>query len=360
MSLIAVLGAGNSGLAMAGHLALSGHEVRLWNRTAASIEQLKYTGIVRCTGAVTGEAALQVVTNDLGEALDGVYLVLITTPASSHRDLAAAIEPHLTDEKSIVLNPGRTFGVIEFEHILQKNGVHTTPIVAEMQTIIHTCRKTSDDSVVVLALKQSVEMAARTRDGTLKVYEMLPSCIREYTVPAKSLLHTSLGNVGAVLHCAPVLLNAGWIENEKTDFKYYYDGITPSIARYLEKLDEERLNLARKFGLELDGVCDWMKRTYLVHGECLYECLQDNYSYTTIDAPRSLQHRYIYEDVPCGLVPYESLGRLLGIDLYFIPQVINLANELVGLDFRTEGRTLERVGLHPETAFEDLQALATS
>ena len=358
MSVIAVLGAGNSGLAMSGHLASYGHEVRLWNRTAANIERLRETGIIRCTGAVTGDVPLQLVTSDLGEALDGIQLVLVTTPASAHRDLAGALVPHLTDEKTIVLNPGRTFGVIEFEHVLYQHELGVPPLVAEMQTIIHTCRKTSEDAVVVLALKQSVELAARTKEGTRKVFELLPSCLTEYIVPADSLLHTSLGNVGAVLHCAPVLLNSGWIENKKTEFKYYYDGITPTIARYLEKLDGERLELGRQFGVELDNICDWMKRTYLVSGDTLYDCIQDNFHYTTIDAPQSLQHRYIFEDIPCGLVPYEAIGKLLGLNFHFIPQAIDLAIEFMGFDFRSEGRNLQRLGLQEETALAAIRELA--
>ncbi len=358
MSVITVLGAGNSGLAMAGHLASYGHEVRLWNRTARNIERLRETGIIRCTGAVTGEFILQLVTNNLGEALDGVQLVLITTPASAHRDLAGALVPYLTDEKAIVLNPGRTFGVIEFEHVLYQHEVGVPPLVAEMQTIIHTCRKTSEDTIVILAIKQSVELATRTKEDTRKVCELLPSCLTDYIVPADSLLHTSLGNVGAVLHCAPVLLNSGWIENEKTEFKYYYDGITPTIARYLEKLDGERLELGQQFGVELDNICDWMKRTYQISGDSLYECIQNNFHYTTIDAPQSLQHRYIFEDIPCGLVPYESLAKLLGRDLRFIPQVIDLAIEIMDFDFRTAGRNLKRLGFREETALAAIGELA--
>ena len=43
---ITIVGAGNSGLAMAGHLAINGEEVVLWNRSEPTIAKMKETGII--------------------------------------------------------------------------------------------------------------------------------------------------------------------------------------------------------------------------------------------------------------------------------------------------------------------------
>ena len=40
---ITVIGAGNSGLAMAGHLGQEGHNVVLWNRSESTVAKLKET-----------------------------------------------------------------------------------------------------------------------------------------------------------------------------------------------------------------------------------------------------------------------------------------------------------------------------
>ena len=79
---------------------------------------------------------------------------------------------------------------------------------------------------------------------------------------------------------------------------------------------------------------EWMKREYATKGTTLYDCIQNNKAYKEIDAPKSVFHRYIFEDVPYGLVPFERLGNELGIDTRYITVAIDLANALVEEDFR--------------------------
>jgi len=43
---VTVLGAGNSGLAMAAHLSLYGNKVRLWNRSKENIAKIMETGTI--------------------------------------------------------------------------------------------------------------------------------------------------------------------------------------------------------------------------------------------------------------------------------------------------------------------------
>ena len=58
---------------------------------------------------------------------------------------------------------------------------------------------------------------------------------KKYFSVENNIARTSLANIGMILHCAPVLMNIGWIENGKVAFKYYYDGISQTVAKYIEK-----------------------------------------------------------------------------------------------------------------------------
>lgn len=60
-------------------------------------------------------------------------------------------------------------------------------------------------------------------------------------VPASNCLETSLSNIGALFHPTPVLLNIGRIENDLQGFRYYWDGITPSVATLVGEIDQERM-----------------------------------------------------------------------------------------------------------------------
>ena len=158
----------------------------------------------------------------------------------------------------------------------------------------------------------------------------------------ESVALTSLANVGMVLHCSPVLMNVGWIETEKVDFKYYYDGISKSVAKFIEKVDAERVAVGKALGYEIETTADWLRRTYLVSGVDLYECIRHNEAYKEIDAPPTIKTRYILEDVPNGLVPIEHMGKILGVETPNCTTIIDLASAVLEHDFRSEGRRFDK------------------
>jgi len=144
--------------------------------------------------------------------------------------------------------------------------------------------------------------------------------------------------VGMILHCAPLLLNAGWTESSIHDFNYYYDAITPTIGKFIENIDAERVNVSEALGHKVESTKEWLIRTYHVMGSNLYECIQNNDAYKTISAPKTLNHRYIYEDIPCGLVPLESVGLRLGLKMEYTSLIIDLASKMLNCNFREIGR----------------------
>lgn len=335
---ITVIGAGNSGLAMACHLSIEGYKVTLWNRTKKNIKKIKNTNKIKISGIYNEEVNIYKVTSDLEEAIDESEVIMITTPANSHNYLAKEIGKVIKSGKIIILNPGRTFGVICFKKEFNKVNKNIDIIVAETQTIIYTARKLSPNHVNLICFKSNVLLAS---DVPSKYYFFkLPECYTKYIKLVDSLIETSIGNVGMVLHTAPMLLNAGWIENEKFTFNYYFDGITPSIGALLEKIDQERVEVSRKLGHPVDSTKKWIENVYNVQGINLYESLQNNTVYQTILAPTTLNHRYILEDITCGLVPLEFLGKELNVDVKNISLIINLAESLMDIDFRLMGRKI--------------------
>ncbi len=351
---VTVIGAGNSGLAMAAHVSLGGHEVTLWNRTRSAIAKLIDHPVIRCEGVINGQVPISQVTDQIRIALDAPDLVLITTPAYAHKELAELIGKHIKRETLILLNPGRTFGALEFFMTYEKFNREHKQLIAEAQTIIYTCRKIGTDSVHVVALKSDVLLSTFKAEQNAELVNRLPACLGEFFIPAGSMIETSIGNVGMILHCAPLLLNAGWTENEVNSYKYYYDGITPTVSAFLEKLDQERVAVSELLGHPVETTLSWLKRTYHIGGSTLYECLQNNEAYKKIDAPRTLQHRYIFEDVPCGLVPLEAVGLKYGLDMKHTSLIIDLASELMDTDFRETGRSLNDLGLSGDRCLLDL------
>jgi opine dehydrogenase len=331
-----VCGAGHQGLTMSAHLALNGLEVNLWNRTQKNIQKVLDTGVIHCTGIVNGDAKIAKVSTNMEDVVSD--FVMVTTPSSAHKDIARKLAPYVHKNMVIILNPGRTFGAVEFAEELKKCGVNELPHIAETQTIVYTCRKSGENSTNILALKNDVEIAAIQGSSIDYIMSLMPDCLKPYFKVVDSVAMTSFSNVGMVLHCAPVLMNIGWIETTKVDFKYYYDGISHSVAHYLEKIDKERQAVAKASGFEIESVKEWLARVYDASGDTLFECIRNNEAYKEIDAPPTINTRYIFEDVPNGLVPIEFLGIECNVPTLNITTIINLACSIMDEDYRQNGR----------------------
>lgn len=333
---ITIIGAGHQGLTMAAHLSNNGVCCYVWNRTKAHIEEVARTQKVICRGILNKEIPICAASDNIAEVLQKI--IMVTTPSSAHRDIAKMLAPYIDSTYTIVLNPGRTFGILDFMDALDKAGCTSLPCIAETQTIVYTCRRDEGNGVRLYALKKDVPIATLNYSDMPNIMAAIPACLRGYFKPVESYIETSLGNVGMILHCVPVLMNVGWIENGKVQFEYYYDGITPTISDVLERLDQERVRIALAMGHKVETMVEWLQRTYATSGNNLYENLQSNIYYRGIDAPVSVHHRYLEEDIPNGLVALESLGEVLGIETPITSEIISFANIVMKCDYRENGR----------------------
>jgi len=83
-----VVGAGNGGLAMAGHLAIMKFDVRLFNRSEDRLKAIKFEGGIDVTGEVNGFGKIEVATSDPEEAVKDVDVIMVVVPATAHKNIA--------------------------------------------------------------------------------------------------------------------------------------------------------------------------------------------------------------------------------------------------------------------------------
>ncbi len=344
-----VMGAGHGGTAMAADLALRGFKVRLWNRSPERIAPIQQRGAIDLIVSPNcpiegGTAELELVTSDAAEAIKGADVIMVVVPATGHVEVARACAPHLEDGQIILLNPGRTGGVLEFRRVLSEEGVTANVILAETETFIFASRVVGPAQTRIYSVKSSVALAALPAYRTGEVLKVVHQAYPQF-VPADNVLQTGLGNVAVMFHPAVMIVNAARIEDTHGDFDYYHQGITPSVARYLEEVDRERLAVAAALGVRVVPVRKWLYIAYDVAGRNLYEAVQANPGYKGIKAPPTLHFRYLLEDVPTSLVPMVSIGRQYGVDTPLMESIIRIASALLGRDFWSEGRTTERLGI---------------
>jgi opine dehydrogenase len=339
-----VIGAGHGGLAMAGHLGILGHTVKLYNRTDEKLNGVRWHGGVKVSGAISGFGPIVSATSDMGEAVADVDVVMVVTPSTAHRGLASAMAPHLRGGQLIVLNPGRTGGALEFHKVFRDAGVGAPVIVAETQTFLYASRASSRWEAFVFRVKNAVSFATLPAFWIPEALGILNGPFPQF-VAGSNVLATSLENIGAVFHPALTIMNASWIEATNGDFDYYLQGIGPSVAKLLERIDAERLAVASAVGERSVSAREWLYLSYDSPGKDLFEAIKNTGSYRGIKAPPSIDHRYITEDVPMSLVPLSSLGSMLGVPTPAIDMIIQLGSTLHGVDYRAIGRTVESLGL---------------
>ena len=340
---IAVLGAGNGAHAFAGDLARRGFSVRLYNKFANEIADLQSARGVTLEGAVEGFGNLDLVTSDIAPVITGAQIIFVVVPAIAHSFMAEACAPHLSDGQIFVLNPGRTGGALEFRNVLRDLRVRATVAIAEAQTLLFTCRISGPARVRVTTIKREVPLAALPASDTAAVLARIAPLYPQF-VPAADVLETGLDNIGAVFHPSTVLLSVSRIESG-TPFEFYRD-MTPGVAQFLEAIDEERVAVANAYDVKVQTACAWLERSYTgIRGNTLYERIKSNAAYAGIQAPRTLDVRYVLEDVPTGLVPIAALGELAGLELPATRGIIHVASALYRRDFWREGRNAQHLGI---------------
>jgi opine dehydrogenase len=233
---------------------------------------------------------------------------------------------------------------VEFAKTIRDNGCTADVTVAEAETFIYASRADGPAQAHIFRIKEAVPLAALPASRNELVLEAIGHAYPQF-IDGVDVLHTGLNNMGAIFHPALTLLNAGWIEHTHGDYQFYIDGVTPSVARVLEVLDRERVTVSSSVGVRARTSLEWLKLAYDTDGEDLHEAIHNQPGYYGIKAPPTLNHRYIFEDVPMSLVPLASLGMRYGVSVRGMESVIRLASIIHRTDYWRRGRTVERLGL---------------
>ena len=303
----------------------------------------------------TGFAKVDKITLNVEEAIAGRDLIFITTPAFGHGPFTRACLPHLRDSQCLVYIS--YFAALRMAKLVRDLRVQTKAVLAETSSFAYACdrvgsggaffmeRYQDDAKVVIKREKSELPFAAFPATNTSralgKVKEVLPSIIE-----ARNVLETSIHNVNTISHPAGVLMNAGWIEHTGGKFSFYLEGQTPAIMRVAKAMDSERTALAGAFRLEETSEEEWDSRMYSKYKDKKTgQVFQEKYYKGVFDAPPSLNHRYLTEDVIYGLVPMSSLAKVAGINTPTFDSIITLAGVANSVDYWSEGITLDKLGL---------------
>lgn len=352
---VTILGGGNTAFAAAARLALRGFEVTLCELPdfQAAVAPIQASRTIHLDGvAETGAAGIDNVTTDIAEGVSASDLLLLIVPAYAHRGFAEACAPHLRGGQTVVLMPG-TLGSLEWSKILAERSV-TGVTLAEVDTAPYVCRKTSPDAATIWGVVPHLGLGVLPAKATEKVRERLEPLFPGL-IPYPDVLACGLSSLNPVVHPAGVLMNAGRVERSRGEFYFYEEGVSPSVARVIMQVDEERRRVGKALGHDLPPVNEGFHAAGFGPKGDLWETINGSRMLTALKAPGTLQNRWLTEDMPYGIATWSLLGAKFGVDTPLMRAFVDIGSVVVGFDAWERARSLEDLGI----ADLDLEELRT-
>lgn len=345
----AVLGSGNGARAWCAQIAARGLPVVMWEPLEATEDylKLKEEKEMYLEGDMNIGGKLAAVTMDIEEAMDGAEFLLVIVPSFAHEPIFRKMIPHLKDGQNVVVVPGN-FAGFRLKKMMKEAGVERDITISEMTTMPYACRIKNYNTVTVYKKKFALGMGTSPKEKNADIIKALNEVFAGYVeyLPANNLLEVDLDNCNCIVHPLPVLLNYGEIEKNGETYRHYIDGITPLISEQVMKMDEERIAIGKKLGLNLTACLTQSKMFYGENdSKTIYEYVHSPESPYFDLVGQSVFSRYLKEDVPGIVVPLMLLAHKAGMEAPICELVVKLASQLHGVDYVAEGTNFETLGI---------------
>jgi opine dehydrogenase len=356
---VAVLGAGHGGCAAAADLGRRGYSVRLHARNASRLAPLRAQGGIEARGIHQGLVPIDLMTTDVAEAVRGADLIMMVVPSVAHDYYARALAPLLDGSQPVFINPGHTGGGLHFLHELRNAGYLGPVRSGETVTLTYITRMEGPGIVNIYSYTKRLRFAALPAKEIAALFELIKPLYPEIQ-RASNVLETAMANLNAVFHPEGMIMNAGWIQHTNGNFLFYREGFTDAVGRVTAAVDAERIAVAKAMGVPAIPFIDVFYEAGLTtkaardSGDISRACRESEPN-KSIKSPASLDHRYVHEDVGYGLVPIAALGALAGVPTPTIDALVHIASLAVGVDYRRDGLTLDKLGLAGKSPAELLK-----
>lgn len=333
---VAIAGAGGIGYSYAAFLAQGGHSPVLWSPSNSRAQDLAQGVPLTATGAIEGQFSVAVA-QDPAALLAGADAVILALPAYGHRAVIDRILPHLATGQSVILSAHLSFAALYLSRGLAARGLRCPIIV--WNTTASTGRQTGAAAVSVSLVRREVEMTVIPTEGMAAALALCTELFGVRFRPVDSLLAVDLGNLNPTVHCGLALFNLTRMERGETWVQQ--DHMTPAVCRFLEDLDLERRAVASALGVSARSI----HQSYAVPGKVEIAPLAMMMTEVVrirrpVNGPKSLDTRYVTEDVPFGLVPLVRLADMAGVAVPLHQAAILMFSSLYGRDLALENDLL--------------------
>lgn len=338
---VAIIGSGGIGRGYAAYLTSAGHQPVLWSPSGAALVDFAGGAGLTVSGKLEGTVPLALA-RDCAEAAEGADAVIVAVQANGFRAVFEALAPQLRAGQAVIVSAHCSFAALHLHRLLAARGLDL-PIAAWATTAL-TARRSGPRGVHVSGIRARLDVATLPMRHAEAGLALCRALFGDRFEPRPDVLAIMLSNLNPPAHMATMLGNL--TRAEQGEDWPNYGSITQGVGRIIDAMDVERRTLARAFGLEVRSVQDHYRLSFGVEPGPVGEMAAAVYrKRPELLGPKSLDTRFITEDVPFGLVPLELLGAVAGMDLPLHRAGIALFDAICARDFRAENDLLPALRL---------------
>jgi opine dehydrogenase len=278
--------------------------------------------------------------SDLHEAVSESQAIAISTTAIDYIPLIRALAPYLRDDH-LVFTMGAYYASLLIRQELMRSGSPARPTIAELLVTPYESRLLGPAQAGLRGQAKAVPVgvlpANTLADAILALRPVFPMLIE-----GRNVLEVCLNNPNGVAHVPVALLNLGRFESQSDVSRtfMYREWSSPGIERICQMMDQERVSVMQAYGLR-----PLLHKEYrrVVYGD-------EPFTAMPLEGPvpassRSVPPRFLDEDVPFGLCPISTFGRVAGVPTPTTDLVIDLAGAATGRDYRAAAPSVDDLGL---------------
>lgn len=273
-----------------------------------------------------GEQRIDVVSTARPEA--DAYVVL--TDAANLLDLIGRYAELLADRAVLLVAPGVGGSALVSERLAD-----AAPSALAETNANPFMGSISGSTVTLRGAKRGL-LAGDLHPGTPAADIFAPAL----DLTAATAVESSLANTNHVLHPALVLTNLSRIANA-TPFTLFREGMSAATEQLVVATDNERAAIAAALSVPYTSVLDWFIRFYGDQG-CVGTTLTEAFAafppFATAAGPATLRHRFLTDDVSCGLAVLEDVAQRAGVPTPVMTSTVTALGAAAGTDLRTAAR----------------------
>lgn len=350
---IGIVGAGAIALGTAALLRRNQHHPMVWSPSGVSTKAFE-TAPLNVHGVFEAEFRLDIAqtAQTLVEANDALILAL---PATGHKSVMDAIAPHIRSGQHIIISSHASFGALYLQKILTERDINA-PVTAWGTTIVSGRR--TDTAVRVNTVRGQVDLCTVPEAQSDDALDLCKTLFGDRFTPREGILAITLSNLNPQNHLGIAMCNITRMERGE-DWSQGLN-VTPKVGRLMEKLDLERLEIAKSLGLDVKTIFEHFHKSFHVPIGSISDMNQDMHrrGFGGL-GPTSADSRYITEDVPYGLEVTAVLGQMVGKPAVLHEAGIALLSAMYDRTFSQENAFLQALDLTSLTLDDLKQAAQT-